>query len=320
MNQTQARIAHLDLVPLIEKYAPGLSGDEETMHGLCPFPGHNDNSPSFGIYVGQGPDNGCWVCSCGRGMFPQFIMNILDISFPRAMDVITKGEASHTGIANYLMAFGREDNKKLEHEYKKIALKNIPEKVVDYLNRMRYYKGEDGNDVFYENPSVIQEEFKITISVDPICNSWIIIPIFSEDGTQVISWIGQEPNGRGKYHGGKMRGALFNLSRISSRDWVIVVESVWCAIRLWSYGFPAVCTFGARLDQWQAKLLQKYFTTIYLCYDVGEAGERAAKKAASLLSPQCKVFDMRVGRDSRMDPDKSTYAEIQNAIDGAIRI
>jgi len=81
---------------------------------------------------------------------------------------------------------------------------------------------------------------------------------------------------------------------------LILVEGVFDALRLISYGFEATAMFGAKISYEQVKrLCEADAVEVVLAYDGDEAGERASLKAYNLLSPYFKVRHIQFpeGRD-----------------------
>lgn len=322
-NRTQEMMSGVDLLPILEELGVSLSyhsHDKNTLHGLCPFLDHDDKTPSFGINISSTDKNGLWICSCGSGMFPEFVMKVLDVDFSTAMKflnnfiegnnysnyILNDASIAHNTLTKYVPLteppnfYAKEVSRIDDHPF-----------ISSYLCTKRKYA--------QNQTSALIEHFNIKKSNDKkVCRNWIIIPIFDDNGLEV-SWIGQNPYDRSKFHGGGMTGVLFNINNIINKyKYVLVVESIWCVLRLHTFGIPSVATMGARIDDWQVHLLRKYFNEIYLCFDNDDAGNRARGKAISKMHPAKVVYniDMPLG----IDPDKSTKEEMLSLINCASRV
>lgn len=302
MTKTQSSIYHIDFSSLIEKYAPKLTNCGTYYRGCCPHPHHDDRNPSFKINNTPGEEyNGIWVCSCGTGMLPGLLMSITGLPFEDVMNEILSLTNEVPDRIEIIRRQLKSTDKTRDFDYKKIKLKNSPEYIDRYLMTERSYSAEDA--------ARVRSEFEICVSDEAVwCKDWIIIPVHNANGDLMIGWIGQrwsdpaiDYKTRGKYNGMDTSGMLFNLHRAKSTRWIVVVESIWCAMKLWSWGIPAVATFGARCDTDQARQLEENFIDIYLAYDEDNAGKKATKKAKELLIPQRNV---RIVPDLYVDPDK----------------
>ena len=283
-TKTQRELVDCDFSSLIECYAPELRYNGRKYVGSCPFPEHKDKNPSFSITSSPGdPYNGVYVCSCSSGMMPKFLQEMTGKTFFQCMEIIRgKTNLGNTDKVDKIRKSFVKEFKRERKPFEKIKLVSGRERVVEYLTTKRNYSNETANK--------IKDEFKLCICDDiHRCDGWIIVPVYDADGKEVLMWLGQDFDTRSKHNGGDTEGVLFNLNRAKEKSWVIVVESVWCAIRLWSYGMPAVSTFGARLDDEQAKLLEKYFVDIYLCYGEDKAGLKAREIAIKKLTPQRNI-------------------------------
>lgn len=86
------------------------------------------------------------------------------------------------------------------------------------------------------------------------------------------------------------------------KDFVVVVEGYLDMLKLWQYGVPAVCTFGAKMSFEQIKLLlRKNLNYIVLGFDNDEAGNHAAELANHYLDGSgAKVERLRL--EEGVDP------------------
>ena len=86
------------------------------------------------------------------------------------------------------------------------------------------------------------------------------------------------------YHKGSNIFALNIAKQYGAKDGLILVEGNLDAVSLHAHGFPnAVAGLGTALTDEQANLLKRYSSSVYVCYDSDEAGEKAAEKAINIL-------------------------------------
>jgi len=308
---TYIDISTVDVDSIVKSLAPELTlRDDGERRGRCPFPDHDDQNPSFAINVAPGDKKGLWNCSCESGTLVKFVMNMTGVSHDKASQMILKNKIKNErGSVKYLEDLIHKWDSAEEFELEEYDLPPVrpaPSLVMKYLTENRNYNREMATQAL--------SGFNLGICVDPTDSpvyNWIIVPVNDTKGYPIM-WVAQHPESRRKYNGGKVTGLLFNVEKARNRDWVIVVESFWCAIKVATWGYPVVSTFGARMDKHQAKVIKSHWNTVYLCYDQYDAaGQRAEKKAIGLLTPQLKVKTMTL--PSGKDPDKCSYKEFEKA-------
>lgn len=298
----------------VSKYLPELRKNSKYYNGRCPLAEHKDKRPSFGL-CHSGDYKGLWFCSCGRGNIVTLLMKLRGLDFKSALsiiqlfvennedDFVSLSEAANNvrRILRKKLGSNSSNNKSLlppSRRHKTFMLK--------YLMTKRDYSFEDSLKIIYE--------YNMTVVVEPKFYGWLLVPIYDINHNQV-SWMAQHPFKKKSDKlnpPGHSMDFLFNINKIPiKKEWVIVVESIWCAIRLFMWGFPSVATFGARLSDEQAKLICKRFNRVYLCYDNDKAGRKAEKIAVKKLKPQLILNYMSLESE---DPDKATEQEISKAI------
>jgi DNA primase len=76
----------IDMVDLVQKYSK-IKKAGTNFKGLCPFPGHNEKTPSF--MVSPAKQIGyCFGCHRGGGPI-KFIMDIENCEFKEALDILS---------------------------------------------------------------------------------------------------------------------------------------------------------------------------------------------------------------------------------------
>jgi hypothetical protein len=300
-----------ELSPLTEE------GDGQ-FRGRCPFPSHIDKRPSF-LITANDDYKGIWVCSCGSGTLTNFVENILECDRNEAIQYLLDYESKEPDIYENIDSILNTMDVSESVLNIKLPINEMKRKLIThYLILKRRYTPYEAD--------IIIDRYKLTVCVDPYlpyCYDWIIVPIF-DIKNNLVMWLGQDPNSRDKYNRGNSSGILFGLHSLNWRgdsdgkSWVIVVESVWCAIKLNMWGYNALATMGARLDQRQSQLISALFNNVCLCYDNDVAGKKAQNKAIESLTPQCKVdiIDMPIGKD----PDKCTKEEFESFLNKKYRV
>lgn len=106
---------------------------------------------------------------------------------------------------------------------------------------------------------------------------------------------------------------------------LILCEGYMDVVALQQAGFVnAVATLGTALTSEQTRIISRYATTVYLCYDSDEAGQRATKRAIDMLQEVgLKVKVVTV--EGAKDPDeyikkygKSSFEKLLRSSDGHI--
>ena len=97
---------------------------------------------------------------------------------------------------------------------------------------------------------------------------------------------------------------LFNLHRAGQldRDFLVIVEGFWSAIRLHMLGIPAVAAMGAQLYPDQVDLIATTgFKRAFVLFDGDAAGRMGAEKAVVSLSAH--MFTRRLDLPDGVKPD-----------------
>jgi len=112
----------------------------------------------------------------------------------------------------------------------------------------------------------------------------ISIPVFNHDGL-CVGFVARSIENKDFKNTPKLPKSklLFNLNNTKTASKVYVVESSFDAIRLSQVGIPAVATLGANISSKQIKLLEKYFSDIFLIADNDEAGEKMKSRLKDSL-------------------------------------
>ncbi len=100
---------------------------------------------------------------------------------------------------------------------------------------------------------------------------------------------------------------LFSLNLAKSqgmKEGLILVEGYMDVISLYQRGITnAVAGLGTALTEEQARLIKRYASQVYVCYDGDEAGQKAAQKAIALLTEAGNVVKV-ISFTGAKDPDE----------------
>ncbi len=96
-----------------------------------------------------------------------------------------------------------------------------------------------------------------------------------------------------------------NLAKsVGAKDGLILVEGYMDVISLYQNGIVnAVAGLGTALTEDQARLLKRYASQVYVCYDSDEAGQKAAQKAITLLKDAGNIVKV-ISLKGAKDPDE----------------
>lgn len=116
--------------------------------------------------------------------------------------------------------------------------------------------------------------------------------------------------------------ALYNYDEASQYSSVIVVESPASVAKAVSYGLPnVVATMGAKVGKRQIQLLYP-FETVYLWFDLDDAGREGERKVADALyhHTQVKIVTPTAGQDMGDATPEEIAAKIASAVPAALRL
>lgn len=305
-------IAKVDILKFIEKL--GIEGKVQGREFIskCPFPEHDDSTPSFSMAI-SGDRMGMWQCfGCGaKGNTIHLVQRILNIEKEQAVKQIAQwfnfpdslNFPSTAEIAK-LLEPKKED---VEEDIIRIPLPKVEvskESIIEYLMRKRKYTEVKAWDIinFYNMAWIASGYYA----------NRLIIPIYDSVGS-LVTFEARSMNGEGKKalypKGSPMAHLLFNNHNVIGTT-VWITEGVWDAIRLWSFGEPAIATFGAHLSSYQARMVIDKYSDVFLLYDGDEAGRKAREEAIITLKPYVNVFEVDLWFGDPADLSKEDFREI----------
>ncbi len=342
----------VDLVEIASRYVR-LKKSGSGYVGCCPF--HKEKTPSFHI----DPDKQlyhCFGCGAGGSVF-QFVMSAEGLDFPDAVKLLADsagvrlpdlagdgGEdryrrkrdiyAMNKDAARYFRDCLFSDEGAEARAY--FQRRGLTSKTVASFGLGYSPKGWDGllrhlagkgypRDMIAEAGLCVHSDRGHTFDR---FRGRVMFPIFDVRGN-LIGFAGRIMGGEGAkyvnspesivYDKGKNLFAL-NLARKSRRGYYILVEGYMDVISLHQAGIDcAVAGCGTALTEAQARLLARG-NTVYLCYDMDEAGKKARDRAFEIfkgLDARLRVITIPDGKDADEFVRKYGGGEFEKLLSGA---
>lgn len=322
----------VDLVELASAYVH-LKRSGRSYMGCCPF--HKEKTPSFHIDADKQLYY-CFGCGAGGTVF-QFVMAAEGLDFPDAVKFLAERGGvklpDAVGDSDDIYRRKREMyamNKAAARYFRDCLFSPEGEAARDYLRRRQLTsktvasfglgyapKGWDGLLRHLEEkgfPKDMIAEVGLCIRNDrghmyDRFRDRVMFPIF-DVRQNIIGFGGRIMEGDGAkymnspesiiYDKGKNLFAL-NMAKKSKRNYYVLVEGYMDVISLHQAGIDcAVAGCGTALTEAQARLIAKG-NTVYLCYDMDEAGQKALARASSIfngLDAKLKVISIPDGKDA----------------------
>jgi len=307
-------IAKVDILKLIEKL--GLEGKVQGKEFIthCPFPEHDDKTPSFSIAI-VGDAMGKWRCfGCGaKGNSLHLVQRVLNIEREQAEKQI----AQWFGFPDSLNFPSTAEISKMLEEKKQdeeeIDLVRIPlpkvlddkSRIIEYLMMKRKYTEKQAWDII--------NFFNLAWVDSGYYAGRLIIPIYDSLGS-LVTFEARDMTGMAEkkalYPKGSPVGHLLFNNHNLSNDLAWITEGIWDAVRLWTFGEPALATFGAHITNHQAQMLIDKYENIFLLFDGDEAGQRAREESLEKLKPYVNVFEMDLWYGDPADLTREEFKEI----------
>lgn len=338
----------IDIVDLVSKYA-SLKKSGANYKCNCPFPGHNEKTPSFMV----SPAKQIAYCfGCHKWWGPiKFVMDIENCEFRDALEILW----NYTWI-KVNTNFNKEkfeEKKSMYSLYKdasnyyKNALKNYPEikKYLfdrwlndDIIRDFSIWYSDSWVELYnylkwkwYDDEQIFDSHIFIDIKTkkDKFINR-IIFPVQNARWDFVAfawrihgSWEPKYLNSPASdiYDKSNILYNLFNArNSITKLDYVIITEWYMDAIALYRWGFTnAVAVSGTALTEKHLVLLKRLTKKIYLCFDWDSAWEKATK--LSLEKMKNEGFEVKIILLSGWkDPDEiiSSWKDFTDFITNAL--
>ncbi|MCP3872694.1 MAG: toprim domain-containing protein [Desulfobacteraceae bacterium] len=304
-------IDHIKITTDLKAYIEQTTGSTLKKNGKgyvckCPFPDHEDKTPSFIIT----PQENLWNCfGCGRGgdifEFDQQYLNLdfkasikkHDITPSKKTAVKRKKDPEinltpgHIKLFNrviefYHAAFAEDDRARLYLHTRGITDKSL---FADY--QIGFSNGTLLN-VLPEDKKIIKQLKEIGILSTKGKEHFygcVTFPLYDMDGNPLGMYgrkIGSMTKGANHLYLPRGREGIFNRQAVKHHKDIILTESIIDSLTLINWGIkntiPCYGTNG--LTESHIKLLsQNKVETVYICFDADDAGKKAAEKIQKTL-------------------------------------
>lgn len=331
MSQIEELESSIDIVELVKRYT-NLKKAGVNYKALCPFPGHNEKTPSFVV----SPSKQIAHCfGCHRGGWPlKFIMDVENCEFKEALEILS----SITGVKLKWYDKQKEEHKKnvyslfrdITNYYKK-SLGNFPEiqkylmergLTTESIDTFEFWYADSGVELYnylkqkwYDDSLISESNVFLDIKsrkdkfigriIFPIKNiRWDIVAFA---GRILDKWEPKYLNSPASQIYDKS-GILYWLfearNEITKKDFIIITEWYMDAISLHQAGFKnTVCVSGTALTEKHIWIIKKLTSKIYLCFDNDGAGVQATNLSIEMLKN--KDLEVRIiSLDWWKDPDE----------------
>ena len=321
-----------DLVSLISEDTV-LKGQGDRFMGLCPFPEHNEKTPSFSVSAGKQLYN-CFGCQNSGNIFT-YLQKQRGMSFTEAVEYLARKK----GVSIPKVVQGKKDltkpgyfelsEKICQFFEKQLKQTNQEHPVRAYLKRRGWtaeliqkfrlgYTLKNNSLLSFLNSkeqSLAMELGLINRSSDGRLydnfRNRLIFPIVSIK-KQVVGFGARVlDDSLPKYINSK-ESKIFHKSQIfyglneSARylrqdSFALLVEGYTDFLALWQSEFKnTVATLGTAFTEFHAKLLKRYVGTVILVFDGDTAGLRASERSLPLLLKEglkVKILSLPEGQD-----------------------
>lgn len=321
----------IDIVDLVGRYTK-LKKAGANYKSLCPFPGHNEKTPSFVV----SPSKQIGYCfGCHRWGWPvKFIMDVENCEFKEALEIL----GNYTGIqVNTKFDPEKMKQKKSLYWLYKDAANYYSQRLHEYPEVKKYLYDRGMNEDIFRDFSIwysdswvelyhyLQKKWyeeadikKSQIFLDTRTKKdkfigRIIFPIRNARG-DFVAFAGRIlKNGEPKYLNSPASqiydksNILYNLfwarTAITKQDFIIITEGYMDVISLHKWWFiNVVSVSGTALTEKHLQLIKRLTKKVYLCFDGDSAGQKAVK--ASLEKMKNEGFEVKIiSLPKGKDPD-----------------
>lgn len=342
----------VDLVEIASQYVR-LKKSGNSYMGCCPF--HKEKTPSFHIDADKQLYH-CFGCGAGGSVF-QFVMNSEGLDFVDAVKLLADRAGIHLpelGSDGGEEKYRRKQemyamNKEAARFFRDCLFSSEGGQARDYLQKRGLtsktvaafglgYSSKNWDSLLkhleskgYPRDMIIEVGLCIRNDRGNVYDRFrgrVMYPIF-DVRRNIIGFGGRIMEGDGAkymnspesiiYDKGKNLFAL-NIAKKSKRGYYILVEGYMDVISLHQAGIDcAVAGCGTALTEAQARLIARG-NTVYLCYDMDEAGRKALSRAASIfngLDARLKVISIPDGKDADEFIKKYGGSQFEKLLDNA---
>ncbi len=319
----------IDIVDLVSRYT-SLKKAGANYKSVCPFPGHNEKTPSFVV----SPAKQLWYCFwCHKWGWPiKFVMDIENCEFKEAIEILW----NYTWIkVNTNFNQEKFEEKKNMYSlyrdatnYYKNALKNYPE-IKKYLfdrwlneeiiDKFDFWYSDSWVELYnylkkkwYEDEQIFDSKIFLDIKTkkDKFINR-IIFPIQNSRWDYVAfawriywEWEPKYLNSPASnfYDKSNILYNLFNArTHITKQDYIIITEWYMDVIALNKWGFyNSVAVSGTALTEKHLTLIKRLTKKVYLCFDWDWAWEKATKSSLEKMKNEwfeVKIINLPIWKD-----------------------
>lgn len=239
----------------------------------CPF--HEEENPSFGINIESGAYH-CFACHV-KGSFSDFarhfgydVSSLPFLDIPSNSDYRKAREKAVMSLRKSLSMDNKFYNKKFV-SFKDAMKDNPNDKYTRMLIKYAANRGISQWTIRRLNFGYIKYG---------IYRNRVVIPVYDYSGRKILWYEGRNATNdnsvpkywRPKYSSSSM--TLYNYANILQKDYAVVVEGIFDAIKLYNCGIPGVCIFSSKISDMQYALLSA-FSKVLLAFDGDAAGKRA---------------------------------------------
>lgn len=320
-----------NIVDVISNYVK-LKRSGHNMVGLCPF--HSEKTPSFNVYQ-ESESFYCFGCGFGGDVIT-FIRMIENLDYIESIKFLANRSGlelpedtekdNFTSIKNRIyeinresakyfhkMLYSNEGNKALLYLKSRALSENtIKHFGLGYAPKSRYSLVNYLTSKGFKNSEIIQANLAYGNKSGNISDRFfdrVMFPIIDLRGN-VIAFGGRiMNNSKPKYLNTsdtpvfKKTQNLFslNFAKKSKENKLILTEGYMDVITLNQAGFEnSIATLGTSLTKEQVNLISRYTNEVIISYDSDEAGQKATKRAISLLRESdliIRVLNIPKGKD-----------------------
>lgn len=267
----------------------------------CPY--HSERNASWSINLDDGKHN-CFSCGAG-GTFLDLLLHLRDdMDEEQAREWIRK----HSGMLRAAKIL-RGDNTWKKREAEKVTEADLALFSAPPKEALR------SRDITAESCEVFG------VLYVPDTERWIL-PVRDPYTNELRGWQ-EKGDGYFKNHpeGLVKSDTLFGFDvcqRLGTTTMVIVVESPLDAVRLWTYGYAAVATYGVNVSAEQMRLLAETFDIIVLALDNDRAGDKVSVKMWKEYLGRARLRYFNYGDVEDKDPGTMHIDDIDWAVDNAV--
>lgn len=246
---------------------------------FCPY--HNNyRTPAGEVSKNKGTFY-CFSCSTTVSL-ERLVMKVSDRSYYEALRLIKSKETGSDIVNDIVDALAKKPD---FVQFDEVLVARLHQNALGSQRARNYFE--------YRQIDSSIRKFSLGYSEK---QDMVTVPVHSPDG-MLLGFVGRGVDLKEfKNSPGLPKSkTLFNLHRVKSSSYVIVVESSFDAIRLDQVGLAAVATLGAGVSKNQSALLNQYFNHIIIVPDADQAGSDMAAKLVERLGKKVTNISLPTG-------------------------